>query len=129
VICSLIPQPPGPPQHGPQRRKVLLTWVRPITNQEVPWWSVCFQEGVIEWDGFSKPPVMMLLKQLSRLSIGRTHSTIITSTVGDGSGLSLFTVGAVFITSAVESSTSISIWENTVDSFITWAQETVGGWV
>ena len=41
----------------------------------------------------------------------------------------VFTIGAVFITSAVESNLSISLWENTVDDFVAWAQETVGGWV
>ncbi len=41
----------------------------------------------------------------------------------------VFTIAAVFITSAVESNMSLSIWENTVDDFVNWAQETVGGWV
>ncbi len=41
----------------------------------------------------------------------------------------LFTVGAMFITSAVESNADASLWETTVDAFVGWAKETVDGWV
>lgn len=35
----------------------------------------------------------------------------------------------VVITSAIESSTGASLWEASIEAFITWAQNTVNGWV